>query len=60
MKISAAIKDAFRVYTGHFGATLKFLAVEGCMTLAAFVPLLFLTEPQCEIHLTAGACSAIG
>ena len=44
MKISAAIKDAFRVYTGHFGATLKFLAVEGCMTLAAFVPLLFLTE----------------
>ena len=44
MKISAAIKDAFRVYTGHFGVTLKFLAVEGCMTLAAFVPLLFLTE----------------
>ena len=44
MKISAAFKDAFRVYGGHFGRTLKFLLVEACMTLAAFTPLLFLTE----------------
>ena len=44
MKISAAIKDAFRVYTGHFGATIKFLIVEACFTLAAFAPLLFLSE----------------
>ena len=44
MKISAAFKDAFRVYAGHFGTTLKFLAVEGCITLAAFTPLLFLTD----------------
>ena len=44
MKISAAIKKAFQVYFGHFGTGLKFLAVELCMTLAAFAPLLFLTE----------------
>lgn len=44
MKISAAFKDACRVYSGHFGATVKFLVVEACMTLAAFAPLLFLTE----------------
>ena len=44
MKISAAFKDAFRVYAGHFGTTLKFLAVEGCITLAAFAPLLFLSD----------------
>ena len=44
MKISAALRDAKRVYAGHFGATMKFLVVEGCMTLAAFTPLLFLTN----------------
>ncbi len=44
MKISAAIRDAYRVYTGHFGASIKFLVVEACMTLAAFTPLLFLTN----------------
>ena len=46
MKISAAFRDAYRVYSGHFGATLKFLVVEGCMTLAAFTPLLFLTNAK--------------
>ena len=46
MKISAAFRDAFRVYTEHFGATLKFLAVEACMTLAAFTPLLFMTNEK--------------
>lgn len=44
MKISAAFKDAYRVYAGHFGATMKFLVVEACITLAAFTPLLFLTD----------------
>ena len=46
MKISAAIKNAFRVYAGHFGATLAFLVIEACMTLAAFTPLLFLTNDK--------------
>lgn len=42
MKISAAFREAFRVYAGHFGATVRFTAVEGCMTAAAFTPVLFL------------------
>ena len=44
MKISAAMKNAFRVYSEHFGDTLKFLLVEACFTLAVFAPLLFLVE----------------
>ena len=44
MKISQALKDAFRVYTGHFGATVKFLITEACITLAALTPLLFLSD----------------
>ena len=44
MKISQALKDAFRVYTGHFGATVKFLITEACITLAAVTPLLFLSD----------------
>ena len=43
MKISAAFRNAFRVYFGSFGATLKFLIVELCFTLAVLAPLLFLT-----------------
>ena len=46
MKISTAFKDACHVYAGHFGATMKFLVVEGCMTLAAFTPMLFLTDSR--------------
>ena len=46
MKISAAFRDAFRVYKEHFGGTMKFLVVEACMTLAAFAPLLFLTDEK--------------
>lgn len=42
MKISDAFRNAFRVYFGHFGASLKFLVAELCMTLAALSPLLFL------------------
>ena len=44
MKISAAMKNAFRVFFGHFGTSMKFLVVEACITLAAFTPLLFLTN----------------
>lgn len=44
MKVSAAFRDAYRIYTGHFGASVKFLVVEACMTMAAFTPLLFLTN----------------
>ena len=43
MKISAAFKNAFRVYFGNPGASLKFLVVELCFTLAVLAPLLFLT-----------------
>lgn len=43
MKISAAFKNAFRVYFGNIGASLKFLVVELCFTLAVLAPLLFLT-----------------
>lgn len=42
MKISDAFRNAFRVYFVHFGASLKFLVAELCMTLAALSPLLFL------------------
>ena len=49
MKISAAIKDAFRVYSEHFGTTMKFLIVEACITLAAVTPLLFLTDDKMKI-----------
>lgn len=48
MKISAAFGDAFRVYKEHFGSTVKFLVVEACMTLAAFTPLLFLTNDRLQ------------
>ena len=46
MKISAAFRDAFRVFFGRFGSSVKFLVVEGCITLAAFTPLLFLTDER--------------
>ena len=41
--ISNAFRNAFRVYFGHFGTTMKFMVTELCMTLAALSPLLFLT-----------------
>ena len=44
MKISAAFRNAYKTYAGHFGATLKFLVIEACITLAAFAPLLFLAD----------------
>ena len=42
MKISDAFRNAFRVYFGRFGTSMKFLVIELCMTLAALSPLLFL------------------
>ncbi len=50
MTISAAFKNAFRVYFGHPGAAMKFLIVEACMTLAAVTPLLFLTDEGLMIY----------
>ena len=44
MKISAAFRDASRVFFGHISDTLKFTVTELCMTVAAFTPVLFLTE----------------
>ena len=58
MKISAAVKDAFRVYGGHFGTTVKFLVAEACMTLAAFAPLLFLTDGNLQ-YLALLAVAAV-
>ena len=49
MTISAALKDAFRVYFDRFGATVKFLVVEACITLAAVTPLLFLTDDKLKM-----------
>ena len=49
MTISAALKDAFRVYKEHFGITVKFLIVEACITLAAVTPLLFLTDSNLKL-----------
>ena len=46
MKISAAFREAFRAYSGHMGDSLKFLVVEACITLAAFAPVLFLTNEK--------------
>ena len=46
MKISAAFRKAFRAYSGHMGDSLKFLVVEACITLAAFAPVLFLTNEK--------------
>lgn len=48
MKQPAVLRDAIKVYSGHFGASLKFLVIEGCMTLAALTPLLFLTNAKLQ------------
>ena len=49
MKISAAFREAMRIYAGHFGTTVKFLVAELCMTLAAMTPLLFLSDSSLKI-----------
>lgn len=49
MKISAAFRIASQTFFGHPGASLKFLTVEACMTLAAITPLLFLTSDSLKM-----------
>lgn len=44
MKISQAFRTAIRTVSGRKAETLKFLAVEGALTLMCLAPLLFLTE----------------
>ncbi len=44
MKISKAIRDAWKAYTRSVGGTLIFLITEGCLTLICLAPLLFLTK----------------
>jgi nucleotide-binding universal stress UspA family protein len=49
MKISAAFREAYRVYTRDPGATLKFWLTEASLVLACLVPLLFLAESGLRI-----------
>ena len=44
MKISTAIRNAWRAYTASFGQTVKFLLAEACLTLICLAPLLFLSN----------------
>lgn len=44
MKIGTAIRNAWKAYTARFGASMKFLAVELCIMLAALTPALFLWD----------------
>ena len=44
MKITTAIRNAWKTYTADFGSSMKFLAVELCIVLAAAAPALFLWE----------------
>ncbi|MCR5296717.1 MAG: hypothetical protein K6E17_04855 [Clostridiales bacterium] len=44
MKISTAFREAFRVYTRHFGDSMKFLLTELCLTLICLAPVLFVSE----------------
>ena len=44
MKISKALRNAWKTYTASFGSTMVFLAVEGCLVLICLAPLLFLTK----------------
>ena len=44
MKISDAIRNAWRAYTASFGATVRFLTAEGCLTLLCLAPLLLLSD----------------
>ena len=44
MKISAAIRNAWKAYTADFGDTMKFLLAEACLTMICLAPLLFLNR----------------
>lgn len=53
MKISQAFRTAIRTVSGRKAETLKFLAVEGALTLMCLAPLLFLTEKGPMRYLAA-------
>ena len=44
MKISNAVRNAWKAYTASFTGTLVFLVIETCLTLICLAPLLFLTK----------------
>ncbi|MBQ8073608.1 MAG: hypothetical protein IJ231_07590 [Clostridia bacterium] len=46
MKISKALRDAWKAYTASFSGTLCFLVVEACLTLICLAPCLLLTQPR--------------
>ncbi|MBQ9251436.1 MAG: hypothetical protein IJ188_02215 [Clostridia bacterium] len=46
MKISSAIRKAWRAYTASWGQNMKFLLVEACLTMICLCPLLFLTRGE--------------
>ena len=55
MKISAAIRNAWKAYTASFGETMKFLLVEACLTLICLAPLLFLNQKGMAVWACASA-----
>ena len=44
MKVSTAVRNAWRAYTASFGQTMKFLLIELCLVMICLAPLLFLTD----------------
>lgn len=46
MKISTAVRKAWKAYTASFGGTMGFLLAEGCLTLICLAPLLCLSRAE--------------
>ena len=44
MKVSTAVRNAWKAYTSDFGDRMKFLLAEACLTMICLTPLLFLNE----------------
>ena len=57
MKISKALRNAWKVYTASIGQTAAFLAVEGCLVLICLAPLLFLTKK--DLWWAAALCPVL-
>ena len=55
MKISTAIRNAWKAYTASFGNTMKFLLIEACLTMICLAPLLCLTDAA----VSAGAFASL-
>ena len=49
MKISAAFRNAWKAWSRHPAAVLKFLLVEACLTLICAAPLLFLADGKLSV-----------